>query len=76
MDSSKDSFTGGTFFNVWHSSEWKKKNRMPIKLNCKNYLANFSLAFLIICSFDNRRNINTVSLNWCLKFIGLVIIFI
>lgn len=49
---------------------------MPIKLNCKNYLANFSLAFLIICSFDNRKNINTVSLNWCLKFISLVVVFI
>lgn len=48
---------------------------MPIKLNCKNYLANFSLAFLIICSFDNRRNINTISLNWCLKFISLVCSF-
>lgn len=47
----------------------------PHAYKTKNYLANFSLAFLIICSFDNR-NINTVSLNWCLKFIGLVVIFI
>lgn len=50
---------------------------MPIKLNC-NYYDNFSLDFnvILICSLNNSRNINTVSLNnWCLKFIGLAVIF-
>lgn len=54
MESAKDPFTG---LNIFKWME-EKKNHMPIKLN----LANISLAFIIICSLNNR-NINTVSLN-------------
>lgn len=59
MGSSKDSFAGLNILNVWHSRfEWmENKNRMPIKPNCNNYWANFSLAFNITCSRGNREKI-------------------